>query len=366
MKSTPSTKPHLRIGFIELIDCAPLLTAQELGFFEKEGIRVELSREVGWATIRQKVLYHQIDAAHAVAGLAMSLRLGLDGIECPAIAPFVFNLHGHAITLSLDLWRRGVRDAATLKKLIRSSRQRLYTLGIVARSASHNFLLRQWLRSGGIDPDRDVRLVVLPPTQMAGALKEGLIDGFSAGEPWNSSAVVAGAGWCPVTSAELAPHHPEKILLTTEPFAEQQPEILSAVIRALGEACAWCDVPENRPALVKLLTKTPHFHMEAEVLKRSLIGPFQDGTGQSRDARDFYIFHRDHANEPTRDRGEWLVDQFCASGLVPADQRPHVYRTMLSSWRGDLYHQALAHERPTSQPRPRRAAKVTSTAPASA
>ena len=98
--------PRVRIGFVALVDCAPLLVAEALGFFAKQGVEVELSREVGWATIREKILYGQLDAAHAPAGLALSLRLGLDGMSCAAIAPFVFNLHGNAITLSMDLWRR--------------------------------------------------------------------------------------------------------------------------------------------------------------------------------------------------------------------------------------------------------------------
>src|SRR5262249_19663499 len=159
-------------------------------------VNVALSREVGWASIREKILYRQLEAAHAIGELPLALRLGLDGISCPAIAPFVFNLHGNAITLGMDLWRRGVRDAGTLSKLLRSTPQRLFTFGIVARSSSHHFLLRNWLAQGGIDPDRDVRLVVLPPTQMVGSLRAGLIDGYCVGEPWNSAAVVTGAGWC--------------------------------------------------------------------------------------------------------------------------------------------------------------------------
>jgi NitT/TauT family transport system ATP-binding protein len=146
--------PRVRIGFVALADCAPLLVADALGLFARHGVEVELSREVGWATVREKILYQQLDAAHAIAGLALSLRLGLDGVECPAIAPFVFNLHGNAITLSMDLWRRGVRDGGTLRKLIRSMPERLITLAVVAR----------WMK---VQRDRASEVVHLHPTQRA-------------------------------------------------------------------------------------------------------------------------------------------------------------------------------------------------------
>ena len=230
--STQGRRP-VRIGFIALTDCAPLLVAEALGLFTKYDVEVELSLEIGWATVREKILYRQLDAAHSIVGLALPLRLGLNGQTCPAIVPFVFSLNGNAITLSMDLWRRGVTDAATFAKLIRSTPQRLFTLGIVAQTSSHNFLMRRWLKSGGIDPDRDVRMVVLPPTQMVGTLSAGLIDGFCVSDPWNSLAVSRGIGWCPAVSEDLMPGHVDKVLVTTEPFAEEHPDQLSGVVSAL-------------------------------------------------------------------------------------------------------------------------------------
>ncbi len=342
--SRPAPLPVVRIGFIALADCAPLLAAEALGLFEKHGLDVELNREVGWATIRDKILYGQLDAAHAIAGLALSLRLGLDGISCPALAPFVFNLNGNAITLGMDLWRRGVRDAATLHKLIRSTPQRLFTFGIVSLSSSHHFLMRTWLAKGGIDPDRDVRLVVLPPTQMTGSLRAGLIDGYCVGEPWNSAAIMHGYGWCPALSCDLAPDHPEKVLLTTESFAGENPEALRRLIRALHEACAWCDKKENRSRLVELLLGSGHLHAEREVLRLSLIGPFCDGTGQARDATDFHVFHRRNANEPTRAKSGWLLKEFVANGLIEPAMESAARNALHACWRPDLYHQALAPE----------------------
>ena len=139
--------------------------------FRRHGVMVKLSCEVGWATVREKLLYHQLDAAHAIAGLALAMRMGIGSPPMPVVAPFVFNLHGNAITLSRDLWNRGVRDALSLHKLLRSSSGRVLTLGVVSRYSSHAFLLRQWLASGGISQAGGVRVVVLPPTQMAANLE---------------------------------------------------------------------------------------------------------------------------------------------------------------------------------------------------
>ena len=331
----------MRIGFIPLVDCAPLLVADALGFFAKQGVEVELSREVGWATVREKILYGQLDAAHAIAGLALSLRLGLDGLSCPAIAPLVFNLHGNAITLSMDLWQRGVRDNVTLHKLIRSTPQRLFTFAVVSRSGSHNFLMRRWLKQGGIDPDRDVRLVVLPPTQMAGSLSAGLIDGFCVGEPWNSVTIAKGSGWCPATSEDLAPGHPEKILLTTEDFAAARPGTLNAVIRAVHDACAFCDEPKNRAKVIEVLLASGHMRADRGILKLSLVGPFDNGAGERRSAERFHIFHRDRANVPSPDKAEWIVSSFVEQGLIAPIDASNARRTMSVCWRPDLFHQAI-------------------------
>lgn len=336
-----NTLHRVRIGFIPLVDCAPLLVADALGFFARHGVAVDLSREVGWATVREKILYGQLDAAHAIAGLALSLRLGLDGLACPAIAPFVFNLHGNAVTLSLDLWQRGVRDSATLHKLIRSTPQRLFTFAVVSRSASHNFLMRRWLKQGGTDPDRDVRLVVLPPTQMAGSLSAGLIDGYCVGEPWNSMAIVNGNGWCPAISEDLAPGHPEKILLTTEGFAESSPSALHAVIRALHEACAFCDDPKNRARVIEVLLASGHMRAERGILRLSLTGPFDNGAGERRSAERFHIFHRDRANVPSPDKAEWIVGSFVEHGIIAPVDASTARRAMSGCWRPDLFHQAI-------------------------
>ncbi|CAN5910642.1 hypothetical protein BH11VER1_BH11VER1_13280 [soil metagenome] len=348
-KSASKKAKRMRIGFVALTDCAPLLVAESLGFFADHHLDVELTREIGWATIREKIYYHQLDAAHAIAGLGLSLRLGFDGRQCNAINPFVFNIHGNAITLSKDLWRRGVRNAESLHKLIRSTSQKLFTFGIVERSSSHHFLLRRWLKSGGVDPSKDVRLVVLPPTQMVESMRAGLIDGYCAGEPWNSLAVAEGIGWCPAVSQDIMPGHPEKVLLTTEEFAEEEPEKLKSLMCALYQACAYCDQPENRTKVVNILHKSGHIRVDRTVLERALSTPFDDGCGTLHPANEFHIFHRRDANEPSSDKADWLLREFLAHGLIQTSQLPVVTKALAACWRSDLFHQACIQKTPVKK-----------------
>ncbi len=322
----------VRIGFIPLADCAPLIVARSRELFRKHGVKVELSCEVGWATIREKLLYGQVDAAHAIAGLALAMRMGLSTPPCRVVAPFVFNLHGNAITLSRDLWNCGVRDASSLKKLIRSSTSRRFTFGMVSRYSSHFFLLRQWLTEGGIDVENEVRIVALPPTQMAANLAAGLIDGYCVGEPWNSIAVEKGTGWIAATSEQLSPGHPEKVLLTTETFIERHPDEIRSIILALREACIFCDAHENRAEVDHLLAASGYFAGNEEILKRSLVGPLELGTEKSADVSNFHIFQRREANEPTSERGRWLLNEFITHGLILPSQRAEATAALRDCW----------------------------------
>ncbi len=327
----------VRIGFIPLSDCAPLIVARSRELFRKHGVKVELSCEVGWATIREKLLYGQVDAAHAIAGLALAMRMGLSTPPCRVVAPFVFNLHGNAITLSRDLWNRGVRDANSLKKLIRSSTSRRFTFGMVSRYSSHYFLLRQWLSAAGIDVEKEARIVALPPTQMAANLAAGLIDGYCVCEPWNSVAVERGTGWIVATSEQLAPGHPEKVLLTTETFIERHTEEAHAIIAALKESCEFCDAKENRAEVAHVLAASGYFTGNEDILKRSLVGPLDLGTEKTAEATHFHIFHRREANEPTSERGRWLLDEFIAHGLLMPTQRAEAIEALRECWTSSAF-----------------------------
>lgn len=308
----------LRLGFVPLTDCAPLVMARELGLFAKHGLHVVLKRELGWATIRDKIIYGELDAAHSVAGIGFAATFGLGSIPCPCVTGLVLNLHGNAITLSRELWESGVRDAKTLREAVVKSRNRkVFTFGAVFPFSSHNFLLRQWLAGGGIDPDRDVRIVVVPPPQMAVNLEAGHLDGYCVGEPWNSVAVHREIGWCAATSAQLAPGHPEKVLLVRRRFAEERASEHLALVAALLEACAFCDRPENAGRIISSLDRPEYLNRPAGSFAPSLGGLFDFGFGRVESVPDFHVFHRRGANDPSPDKAAWIMRMIVQHGLAP-------------------------------------------------
>lgn len=306
----------MRLGFVPLTDCAPLVMAQELGLFKKYGLRVMLSRELGWATIRDKVIHGELDAAHAVAGMPVAATLGLNSIACDCLTALVLNLHGNAITLSADLWNRGVRDGKSLRaEITRTRGEKVFTFGVVYSFSSHNYLLRNWLTAAGIQPDRDVRIVVVPPAQMVTNLKAGHLDGFCVGEPWNSLAVRAGEGCAVAVSAELDPLHPEKVLMVRREFAEKRDKEHVALVAALLEACAYCDQPENHKAIISILARPEYVNVPEDVVRCGLSGPFCFTKKDARSISDFCIFHRHDANEPSADKAGWVMRNLRTSGL---------------------------------------------------
>ena len=309
----------LRVGFVPLTDCAPVVMAHELGLFLRHGMRVSLHRELGWATIRDKVIHRELHAAHAIASMPVAATLGLGSIVCECESGIVLNLNGNAITLSTELWRRGIRDGAALRDEIRSARgKKMFTFGAVYPFSSHLYLLRKWLSSFDIEPERDVRIVIVPPPQMVANLKAGNLDGFCVGEPWNSVAVQSRVGWCIAASAELEPNHPEKVLMVRRDFAEERPEEHCALIAALLDACEYCQSAENREHVIRILARDEYVGASETALRAGFCGRFDFGQGGGiRAIADFNIFHGQNTNEPTGEKVAWVLQHMRDSGRCP-------------------------------------------------
>jgi two-component system, oxyanion-binding sensor len=340
-----SAGTRLRVGFIPLTDAAPLIVAHEEGLFRKRGLTVELSREVGWATIRDKIIYRELDAAHAVAPMLLATSLGLGCLATPCLSACVLNAHGNAITLSTSLWTRGVRDAATLRtEIMRTRHEKLLVLGVVFAQSAQNIILRDWLRGAQIDPDRDVRIVVVPPAQVHRNLAAGTLDGYCVGEPWNTLAVREKTGWVAAISADLAPGHPEKVLMVREDFAVGRPDDHLALVSSVVEAAGLCRSPDYRHGLIKLLARPEYLNLPTKLIAPALEGPFGLGAELgSRPADDYIRFHAHEANSPTPLRAQWLIDGLVRHGLIPAGTvlPPNLARRV---FRSDLYTQALRHQ----------------------
>lgn len=339
-------KTDLTLGYMPLTDSLPLLAAAQLGFFRDQGLDVTLQEEVSWANIRDKVIVGQFDGAHMLAPMVMASTLGLGGLNKPLIAPYSLNLGGNGMTLSASLYRelesttRGRPGPASLKQLIEQrklEKQPPLVLAVVFPYSSHNLLLRYWLASAGIDPDRDVTTVVLPPSQMVDHLRLGHIHGFFAGEPWNAVATADGIGCCVATGRDIWQNAPNKVLGMTADWARTNPDTLDALLRALHRAGVWLD--GNREQAVSLLAD--YLPVDRRALAPALLGHtgYRPDTGDAPEP-DLLVFHRYLANFPWVSHGYWFLNQMARWGWLPDDQ--DLSAVAAACYRPDLYRRALA------------------------
>jgi len=337
-KNIPARPRPIRLGFVALSDSAPIIMAKELGLYAKYGLAVELHREVGWATIRDKVIYGELDAAHAPAGLVVAASCGLGSVQVECLTGLVLNLNGNAITLSQNLWKKGVRDGATLRREITHGDEHL-TFGVVHAYSSHSLLLRQWLRTYRIEPDRDVRIVVVPPAQVHANLKAGHLDGYCVGEPWNSLAVLSKTGWCVATSEEISPRHPEKVLMVRSDLGKRSEREHLLFIAALLESCEFCARPENRERLMETLAEPEYVGVPIQALRMGMAGTFDYGNGRVEKHSSFHLFAGEGVNSPTPDKAAWVVRNLVTSGVVKDPSLIPIEKA--TDWfRADLFHQA--------------------------
>ncbi len=303
----------LRVGFVPLCDSAPLIMAAELGLFEDYGLKVQLSREVGWATIRDKICFGELDAAHGLAPMVFAAELGLKGPPTECVAALVLNLHGNAITFSRPLGQ-AAKKAGGLRALLTGRRERL-VLGIPFPHSSHHFLVRDWLKSLGLNAESTAQFVVVPPPQMPANLKAGHLDGYCVGEPWNSIAVLGKCGVIVATSAEIAPLHPEKVLMVRREFADLRQEEHTQLAAALLMACRYCENQENRDHVIETLSREQYLDTSVDALRPGLTGELDYGDGNFQRRDDFTIFARKNTNEPSEDKAAWILNGLRNSNL---------------------------------------------------
>jgi ABC-type nitrate/sulfonate/bicarbonate transport system substrate-binding protein len=352
--SQPLETTTLRLGFIALNDCAPLVVAAEKGLFEAEGLSVSLSREASWANIRDKVAVGVLDGAHMLGPMPVAASLGIGGETTAMIAPMALNLNGSAITVSRAVANamRAIdphgmaerpRTARPLKALIEARRARgeaPLRFAVVFPYSIHNYELRYWMAASGIDPDRDVRLTVAPPPRMAGALKAGDIDGFCVTAPWNGLAVSEGTGEIMTFASEWWGMGPDKVFGLTRSWAERHPATLQAMLRALLRAAAWADAPDNRGELAALLARPAYVDAPEDIVRLSLVGPMPYAAGEmATDSRDYLVYHRNCASFPWRSHAMWFATQMVRWGQVDEDVD---FAAAAAAYRPDLFRQAAA------------------------
>lgn len=344
-------------AFVPLVDCAVLVAAREQGFAAEEGLDLVLVKEPSWASLRDHLSLGHVDCAHALAPLPVALTLGVGHVQVDCIAPFVLGRGGNAVTVSNRLFDEMQGAAAftdpleTARALAAVARRRVppLTLGMVFPFSNHNFDLRYWLAAAGLHPDRDVRLIAIPPPLMVDHLRAGLVDGFCVGEPWNSLAVAQGLGSIVATQSQLFPRAVEKVLAFRRAFAEQSQSVRK-LLRALDAAAAWADEPSNHAALASLLAEASYLDLPPEIIAPALAGRLHFASGANVHDRSFLYFHRHAANEPREADGLWAYAQMVRWGqLAPSEPAE---RSAAKVFGSALYRESVRDVRTATRPGP--------------
>ncbi len=347
---SPET-PQVRIGIIALTDCSSIVMAHELGLFKKHGIESTISKEASWAVIRDRLSLGENQATHMFLGMPYASTMGLLGSPVrPMIIPFYLNRNGQAITLTKGLSTKGVKTPQQLKPLALEAKAKgtPMTFAMTYPPGTHAMWMRYWLASGGINPDRDVSLITIPPPQMVANMKVGKMDGYCVGEPWNARAIADGIGFTAITTQQMWKDHPEKVLAFTEEFAAKNPRTVKAVMRAVLEASQWIDKLENRPRMAEVVSQPQYINTSKEVILGRLLGDYDYGDGRKEKDKYYMTFFDRFTNFPLKSHGVWWLSQFRRWGMVkePPDYKGIVDRVH----RPDLFRE-VAKEMGVETPR---------------
>lgn len=349
-----SARMQLRIGYIPLVDAVALIVAADKGFAAAEGIDLTLVREVSWSNVRDKLNLGLFDAAHLLSPVAIASSLGIGHVRVPVIAPYNLGLNGNAITVTSALYEAiaasaegdiasPMNSARALARVVADRRTKgadPLTFGMTFPFSNHNYQLRFWMAAGGVDPDDDVRLVVLPPPYMVESLASGHIDGFCVGAPWNSVAVERGVGRILHFGSEIFARASEKVLAVREPWANENPELLRRLLCALANAAAFIGSPQNWPEIARLLAVPDRLGVAAEIVQRTLAGHLKiapDGT--MRRSESYIIVGRNGAARPDPAQAAWIYAQMVRWGQALLSSE--MLAGAKAVFRSDLYDAAL-------------------------
>ncbi len=344
----------LHIGFIPLVDAAALLIAVDKGFAAEEGLDITLVREVSWSNVRDKLNIGLFDAAHLLAPVAIASSLGLGHVKVPIVAPFNLGLNGNAITVSSELHAQLMEElegdrfdpmatAQALARVVAARRKagaEPLTFGMTFPFSTHNYQLRFWMAAGGVDPDHDVHLVVLPPPFMVDSLANGQIDGFCVGAPWNLIAVDRGIGHILHFVSDILVRAAEKVLAFREAWSDKNPDIVAALIRALQRAAEFVGNPQNRGEAARILAAPERIGVEAEVILRVLDGRLTiSPAGETRESARYLLLGGEGESRPEPIQAAWLYAQMVRWGQ--AKMTPEALNTAMAVFRPDLYDAAF-------------------------
>ena len=338
----------LSVGFIPLVDAAPLIIAQEMGFASEEGIALDLRRAPSWSSLRDMLSFGQVDAAHMLAPVPVAAALGIGGAGAALAAVSVLSVNGDVIGVSRALADRlrevghdfAFDDAeAAGRALIAAAGGRL-RIGVPFPFSMHAELVYYWLSALGLPAPQGSDIRTVPPPLMAETIEAGEIDAFCVGEPWGSKAVENGVGELLLPGSAIWAFAPEKVLAVRDDWARAEPQLLSRLVRAVWRAGRWLADPASRTLTAELLSRAEYLDIAPEILDRSLSGRLViSPRGDMREVPGFVEFHAGAASFPWRSQAEWIGQQMAARlGL----DRAAAGRAARGVFRSDLHREALA------------------------
>ena len=331
---------EVKIGFIPLTDCAPIVVAAEMGFDKKYGIKIVPSKEASWAAIRDKTVNGELHAAHVLYGLVYGVQMGIGGQQKDMNVLMTLNHNGQGITLSNQLKDKGVKDGKTLKRLLENE-NRDYTFAQTFPTGTHAMWLNYWLAANGIDPIKDVKTIVVPPPQMVANMRIGNMDGYCVGEPWNARAIYDKVGYTVATSQDIWAEHPEKVLGVTADFVAKNPNTARAMVMAILEACKYIEATENRAKVAELISQKSYVNAPKEVILGRFLGDYDNGNGKKwKDANFMKFFEDGKVPFPFLSDGMWFLTQHKRWGMLKSD--PDYLAIAKKVNRIDIYTQAAS------------------------
>lgn len=347
--SGPETS-KVTLGFIALTDSSPLIVAKEKKLFDKYGITdANVVKQASWGTTRDNVVLGSgaggIDGAHILTPKPYQITLGLTTAENKPVPMYVLsrlNVNGQAISVAKDLMATGAKlDCAPLKAAFGKMKAdgKDPKAAMTFRGGTHDLWIRYWLAAGGIDPDKDVSTIVVPPPQMVANMKVGSMEAFCVGEPWNEQLVNQAIGYTACTTGDLWKDHPEKSFAMRSDWVDKNPKATLAVLQAVLEAAQWCDKLENAKELSEIVGKRQWFNCPPSDIINRIEGRVNYGDGRKIDNRDLSMkFWRDHASYPFQSHDLWFLTENQRWGMMPADLDANAVIAKVN--REDLWRQA--------------------------
>jgi nitrate/nitrite transport system substrate-binding protein len=334
--------PNVRFGIIALTDCSPIVIAHEKGLFKKHGIQSSISKEASWAVIRDKLQTGDNQATHMLIGMPIASTMGLLGSpKKPMVFPWMLNRNGQAITLKSEFLGKVQEDPKALKPFVEKAKAlgEPMTFAMTFPPGTHAMWMRYYLGAGGINPDKDVNLITIPPPQMVANMKVGKMDGFCVGEPWNARAVSDKIGFTAITTQKLWKDHPEKVCAFLAEYADKNPKTVKAVLKALHEASVWLDDLGNRPEQCDIVSKPSYVNCPKEVILGRLLGDYDLGDGRKYKDPFPMIFNQRNCNYPQPKYVAWWLSQLRRWGMVTG--APDYAGIAAKVARPDLYEAAM-------------------------